>query len=279
MSRRSKPVEPIVIPPASPVIGCTIITPGYETLGFEAVRRFKAMTGLDTVILFSESRGYFKKLDLPELLGPVTVIYYDADLWFIRPLAPGRYVGTTRFWAVHDPSAFSDKCFTGADCLKERIAPQDYVNTGLMIWNNNLASHRAIFERARALYNYSAERGIKRLIDVTEQGWINLALKHTPFNKLGLEYNYFYWLEKSGFAPPPENIIGLHAAGYPLEHKFLHLQTVLPNASFPSVSPAREGSGNQVGGYPWALGRVDCRDADRGRIILVQAAAGCGCAS
>lgn len=233
MSRRSKPVEPIVIPPVSPVIGCTIITPGYETLGFEAVRRFKAMTGLDTVILFSDSRGYFKKLDLPELLGPVTVVYYDADLWLIRPWALGRYAGTSRFWAVPDPSALHETCFTGADCIKARIAPEDYVNTGLMIWNNNHASHRLIFERAKTLYNQAADRGVKPLQDVTEQGWINLALSRymVPFNKLGLEYNYFYWLEKSGFAPPPKNIIGLHAAGYTLEHKLLHLQTVLPNAS------------------------------------------------
>ena len=227
MSRRSKTARLLPIDDVGGAIGATIVTPGYEALAFEAVKHFKAATGLDTVMLFSDSMGYFKKLDLPELLAPKTIIFYDSDLLMVRSWDAGAFLGTPYFWGVPDPSAHRPECFPGADCISEGLDPDAYINTGLMIWNNALPSHREVFTKAREEYNASLALPAVRLVDVTEQGWLNLALLSAPRRFLPLAFNYFFWLEKSEIAPPPCPIIGLHAAGYPLSEKLEHLHSTL----------------------------------------------------
>ena len=215
------------VPAASRMIGATLVTAGYEALADEAVKRFRACTGLDTMVLRSESEsGYFTKLQLPELLGDCTVIFYDADWWAVAPWAVAQYAGTPALVAVHDPAAGGAHHFPRLDADQWGLPRGEYFNTGLMIWDNANPLHRAVFRTARALYNAHLAGNVKALTDRTEQSWINVArhLLGCPLDLLPLAHNYFHYLAEAGLAHPPAVIAGLHAAGVPLADKLAHLR-------------------------------------------------------
>lgn len=215
---------------AADMIAATLITPGYEACAALAIERVRRHLGLDVVALHcSGTNGYFRKFDLPELLSGKTVLFFDADWVPVRPVNVTQFIGTPDVIGVHDKAAFGKIHFPRMDADAWGLPRERYVNTGFLIWDNDNELHRRAFALARELHNQSLSGNVKPLVDVTEQSWLNIAwhlLGVTP-RLLPVEWNYFFLLADLGLAHPPENIIGLHAAGVPRYQKFKHLTDFL----------------------------------------------------
>jgi hypothetical protein len=203
-------------------IGVTIVTPGYEELAAEAVRRFKRFTGLPVLVIEADTKhGFEMKLRLPELVphGPTT-IFFDADWWMLRPgecpLPRGH-----EFMAVPDPQAHDEGSFCRQDAQTMFLDEGHYFNSGFMVFN------AANFEPAFA--NLREQRATRKelvLKDTTDQSWINFAVETYGFFKpLPLEWNFYPLAWTWGCVRQfPGNVIGLHAAGVPLPQKLGFLQ-------------------------------------------------------
>ena len=198
-------------------IGVTIISSSYKKVGEEAVRRFKKHTGLLVkIVRCYDLDGFQQKLELDRIVGRRPAVFFDADLWFVRPVALGGH----GFHAAHDPAVFDARSWPAKDCVEFGMDPLQYFNTGLMVLDFRLQEHRALFQNARKLAGKQSL--IKRMADKTDQGWINMAAQQMglQWGRLPASFNFYMAAAIWGCVLSiPRVIYGIHAAGVPAKHK------------------------------------------------------------
>ncbi len=211
------------------VTGVTIVTPGYEALATEAVKRFRAATGCEVLVIQAEAgKGFETKLRLHELAPRGRVLFFDADWWALRkfdveaivPAGPG-------LGAVHDPAVFDPKSWPGQDVRTAPLEWGHYVNTGLLGFDLREPTTRHWLEDALAMWA-NRELLLWQSVDPTDQGWLNVALQASavPVQLLPFRFNCYLRAVEWGYYPHiPRGIIGLHAAGVPLAHKLRVLRS------------------------------------------------------
>jgi len=209
-------------------LGMTIITPGFDEVGREAVRRFQSLTGLPFIVLRAPSAdaAYRLKLRLPDLIGSEveTVIFFDADWWLLRPLDLvylEERLGTHPFLAVHDPGIADPAGFVAKDCADHGLNPARYFNSGFWVVRTTPEWKHVCKEAINLM-------GCEPFADFGEQSAFNHAWQNLTTDHIGLlprEYNFFMHAVTHGYAESiPAAIIGLHAAGVPRGRKLEHLK-------------------------------------------------------
>jgi hypothetical protein len=242
---RKRRVTPMCLP--SSLVGVTVVSPAYQHLLEESISRFRAATGLDVVVLWtSDETGFGAKLNLDLLLAPRAVVFFDIDLWMLRPFNFSALAAARRFCAVHDPGVWVPNCFPRMDCEREEWHHLDYFNSGLFVCDLGQPEIRNVFADARARLRASTEGGVPPPRDITDQFYLNWAVQRQPglFQRMPFELN-FYKVTVDGGAFPhiPREIIGLHAAGVPVDQKLERLRTeaaVFGAPVRPMTAPARE---------------------------------------
>ena len=206
----------------SDILGVTIASPGYFDLANEAAARFRQFSGLDALIITTDRKdSYDMKYALP-LLGTRTLVFFDADLWFIRPIDLTRFANLNGIAAVQDVTRHS---FNGTFCLQDAVSldmpPDRYVNTGFMVINPRVQAVKAAFNLASVLMAQRRAGEIKTL-DVTEQSLLNAAFYRSSVDMHFLpdEWNFWphAWKHKFYDRIPMEPYC-IHAAGVPLAQK------------------------------------------------------------
>lgn len=214
-------------------VGVTLVSPGYEHLAEEAVRRFRVSTGLSVLVLHVEREpSYAAKLNLDLLVAPRPIVFFDVDLWMLRPHEFAPLAGSGRFGAVPDAGAWNPRTFPYADCEREGWDRADYFNSGLLVCDLARPEIRAVFAAARKrLADCHAGRQ-EAPADYGDQYFLNWAVRQQPglLRRLPLELNFYKRVVDGGNYPHlPREIIGLHAAGIPLGEKLaaLHAQAAV----------------------------------------------------
>lgn len=214
-------------------IGITIQSRGYAALAKEASRRFRRFTGLECLTLKTED-GYFAKLNLDKLAPKRPIIFFDADLWLLRPMNIKQVVNWT---AVNDPGVYHDHAFPHEDCLATGIYMPHYFNSGLIMCDLRVKTHRDVFKEARRLHRAAKRKGAYQTKDPGDQFYLNLAIHRlgTPITLLPFQYNFYMHMVKGGCFPHiPREVIGLHAAGVRLSEKMDHLKLFSKALSYPT---------------------------------------------
>jgi len=221
-------------------IGVTLVSPRYLYLAQEAVSRFRKCTGLDVVILWSEAEPAFAaKLNLDLLVARRPMVFFDVDLWLLRPVDFGPLAKSDRWCAVPDPCAPNPETFCGRDSIREGWDPATYFNSGLFACDLSRAEIRQVFADARAQLDRVHAGTVPLPADVTDQYYLNWAVQRQAglLKPLGLEMNFFHVaIEHGGVRNIPVPLTGLHAAGVPAE---LKLQALREQAKV--LGPAERG--------------------------------------
>jgi hypothetical protein len=205
-------------------IGVTIVSPSYLHLAEQAVARFRASTGLDAVIIWSEAEPAFAaKLNLDLMVAPRPIVYFDVDLWLLRPAEElGELAASGRWCAVPDPCSVNMTCFCGKDTAREGWQPDSYFNSGLFACDLARPEIRRVFADARAQLDRVHHEKAALPADSTDQYFLNWAVQQQPglLQRLGLHMNFFNVAVHYGNVTQiPVPVTGLHAAGVPLEQK------------------------------------------------------------
>jgi hypothetical protein len=204
-------------------IGVTLVSPRYMHLAEEAVSRFRKWTGLDAVILWSEVEPAFAaKLNLDLLVAPRPIVFFDVDLWLLRPVDFRPLAESDRWCAVPDPCAWNMEGFPGVDTAREGWDPDTYFNSGLFACDLSRPEIRQVFVDARAQLDRVHAGAVTRPVDHTDQYYLNWGVQRRPglLKPLPLEMNFYHVsIAHSGVRYVPVPLTGLHAAGLPVERK------------------------------------------------------------
>jgi hypothetical protein len=222
-----------------PLLGATIITPGYEAMGEEAVKRFHQHTGLPcNVLRFSGDAGFAYKLALPDLLPPVPVVFFDADLWLLRPTDLVSQVAKGAVSAVPDPGTRDAQSFVALDCAKLGLERRQYFNSGLFIADFSCEHVRAAFRRAAKILE---DKTIHEIADYGDQTPLNMAVQRSgvPFHPMPAGFNFFMHAVSHGYGSVPDLVYGLHAAGVKKADKLAHLKSHAAVFEFEDRSPKK----------------------------------------
>lgn len=199
----------------------TLISPGYEDVGLEAVKRFTKFARcngqpLRVTVLHEPVSGpgvYGRKLEMDGFRGK-SVVFFDADYWLLRPVDFAPFAQSNDFIGVRDHGTQLNGCFPREDCAKFGIPPEQYINTGFFIFNPGI--HHEVWPLARSLM---AAGG---MADHGEQSYLNLALQKLDIPRMLLPVKYNFWkflADWGGFPFYPRGVIGLHGAGIPAHLK------------------------------------------------------------
>lgn len=209
-------------------IGVTIVSPAYRRLARQAVRRFQLFTGLEVkVIECANKDGFQTKLELDKHCGRRPIVFFDADLWLLRSWDPVPLMGGPCWVACHDSAVWNPGSFCHRDCEKNGLDRLHYINTGLFICDLRRLEHRGIFQSARA----SVRSKRTKTADASDQFHINRALltHGVQLSFLHPRHNFYSLSVVWGQYPNyPREIIGIHAAGVALKHKW---DTLMAEAS------------------------------------------------
>lgn len=210
------------------MIAVTVVTPSYRHLEEEWVNRVKKHTGLPIkIIRCKDKEGFKTKLNLDKICGRQRIVFADVDLWFCQRVDFTKWDSSCWF-AVQDAGVYNPEIFPRQDCELYRMDINRYFNSGLMIVNLALPSHRQVFQKAR-LFLKQITSGIlpNQFYDSTDQSLLNFAAQKVGINLsiLPQKFNYYHknW-EWGQVETIPRGIIGLHAAGYPVGEKLAALQ-------------------------------------------------------
>lgn len=203
------------------MIGVTICSPKFRHLAQLAQQHFEEATGLPSVLFSTPvEKNYLAKFELHTMFKGQTVVYFDADLWFLRKVDLSHFDQREEFLAVLDPGVYNPLHFPSPDCKTLGIESNQYFNSGLFIWNDR---HKPIFAEALNIYR----KEFRRLGDFGEQSVLNAAVQR--LGKVGLISNTFNYTphgekDKDACMEPQENPATAHAAGIPLPDKLQALQ-------------------------------------------------------
>lgn len=207
------------------LLGVTIITPGYEAMGEEAVKRFQQHTGLPcSALRFNGDSGFAYKLALPDLAPPVPVVFFDADLWLLRTTDFPSQLAKGAVSAVRDPGTRDAGSFVSQDCSKLGLEPRQYFNSGLFIADFSCEHVRAAFRKAAEILK---EKDTHQIADYGDQTALNMAVQRcgVPFHPMPAGFNFFMHAVSHGYASVPDLVYGLHAAGVKKADKLAHLKS------------------------------------------------------
>lgn len=208
-----------------PLVGVTIVTTGYEQMGEEAVKRFQRYTGLPCSMLRCPGdSGFAYKLALPDLVPPVPVVFFDADLWLLRKTDFLPYLAVGGVAGVPDPGTRDADSFVSQDCAKLGLEPRYYFNSGLFIADFSCEHVRAAFRRAAQILQEKESHGIA---DYGDQTALNMAVQRcgVPFQPMPQGFNFFMHAVSHGYGSVPNLVYGLHAAGVKKADKLAHLKS------------------------------------------------------
>lgn len=205
----------------------TIISPSYEKVGREMVKRVRRFTGHDVKVLeCPDDKGFETKVHLDRLAGKRPVIFMDCDLWPIRHWSPENIHLGNCFQYVPDSGVFNPHSFCHTDCHKHGLRWDTYPNSGLLFWNNQNPEHREVFKIARQSWKDLQSRK-KEYADKTDQAHIAFGLlgANVPVQFLPEQYNFYAFATRHGQRPAfPREIINLHGAGIPAKSKYSRLK-------------------------------------------------------
>jgi hypothetical protein len=212
----------------SSVLGVTLVSPKYAALAPEACRRFSAATGCEVLALWTNREpAYLLKLELDRLVAPQPIVFFDVDLWFLRPFDFEPLATGAKFCAVLDLCVEHPQGFPRRDCAREGWNTTRYFNSGLFACDLRRPEIRGIFADARQALAGRVASAQPAPSDYGDQFWFNAALQGRPelFQALPAELNFFAAAVVAGSYPHyPAGIIGLHAAGVRAERKLEALQ-------------------------------------------------------
>ena len=198
------------------MIGVTLSSPRFRKLAVEAQARFEEATGLPShLVSVPTERNYLAKLELHRSFKGQTVVYFDADLWFIQKCDLSSFDNQEEILGVKDPGIYDKTHFPYHDCKTLGLDVERYFNTGLIIWNDR---HKHVFEKAREIY--AATKG--RLKDFGEQSVVNAAAQRTSKVRLiSNSFNYMPFAEINKLAGMQtiRKPLTVHGAGYGPEIK------------------------------------------------------------
>lgn len=205
----------------------TVITPSYERVGREMVKRVKRFTGHDLkVIETSDDKGFEAKLNLDREAGRRKSIWMDCDLWPIREWNPEEVHLGSCFQACWDHAVLNPMAFPNTDCQNHGLVWDRYFNSGLMLWDNGNPDHREIFRLSRQSWRDQKNKK-KDYTDVTDQAHVNFGLlqSNVPLQFLPEVMNCYLFGIFHGQRPYiPRDIINLHGAGIKPKKKFGELK-------------------------------------------------------
>ena len=231
------------------------VGPEGDELAPMAAKLVEKNLGLETRILNADhyrrsgcDHICFLKLDLFDLFPDVeNILYFDADLMFIRPWEPMRFVDRAEFIGVRDINYAS---WIRSDCAAHRIPSNDYINAGLFIANRT--HHTTMFELAKQL----APNRQGELYDQTVLNWarVLLDIPALHLSKLLNWVSYRSELHARRLFP----VIGAHLKyREPAEKKFLHYLAQV-DSSTPCLIGDRDLEAEaQIGDKLWFYDRID----------------------
>jgi hypothetical protein len=223
----------------------TVISPSYERVGREMIRRVKRYTGYDVkVIETTDDKGFETKLNLDRYCkGPT--IFMDSDLWPLREWRPEDvYLGNC-IQGCHDHAVFNRAAFPHTDCHKNGLEWSTYLNSGLLCLPLDKPQFRELFKVARQSWR-DRKKGKKTYVDATDQASVNEAILTLglPIQFLPEQYNCYLFGIFHGQRPYiPREILNLHGAGIPAKKKYARLKaqaSVLSQQSWPMHREAVE---------------------------------------
>ena len=189
------------------MIGVTLTNKAYMPLAIEAGKRFNHFTGLPYVIVnVNDKKPYMSKLRLHTMFDQ-TVVFFDADLWFVNKCDLSQLNEKKEFIGVKDIlETNSEECIHVSDCRVHGINRSLYINTGFYIWNNR---HKKIIEEASRLSS------VLKVKDFGEQSYINIALQRSgcDIHFLDRRYNNLAHLEIANQKRKEFTSFAIHAAG------------------------------------------------------------------
>lgn len=216
------------------MIGVTITTPDMLEMASEAVSRFHMFTGLEVRVFVlpqtkdvnQTSDAFYHTLRLPELLGKpnTTVVFFDADWWMLRPVDLGQFNGKFAVHGVVDPTiqVNAQDHFPVMDCIKHKLDPNIYLNTGFLIFNKR---HYSAFRKAR---RWMEKGRLRDTDDFSEQTLLNMALQRGghPIQTMDCSYNFCPYASSLVNPGDPisnsvitNNPVAIHAAGVTSDRK------------------------------------------------------------
>lgn len=211
------------------MIAVTVVTPSYKHLEKEAVRRFKKHSGLPVkVIRAKDSDGFVTKLELDRHCGKQRVVFFDVDWYMQKPIDFTTW-SPNHWFAVQDFGVYNPSIFPRQDCDLLQMDHRRYFNSGFMVINFAIESHRKVFQKARTYMRQLKNeklcingQKIASIHDKTDQSILNLACQHVNVDIIILPQSFNYYHKGWEFGQNdviPRNIIGLHAAGFPIKEK------------------------------------------------------------
>jgi hypothetical protein len=204
----------------------TVITPSYERVGREMVKRVKRFTGHDVkVIETSDDKGFEAKLHL-DRYSKRPSWFMDCDLWPIREWKPEEMLIGNCIQGCWDHAVMNPAAFPYTDCHQNGLDWQLYLNSGLLGLPLQLPEFRELFKVARQSWK-DRKRGKKTYVDVTDQASVNEAIKTLglPIQFMPEQYNCYLFGIFHGQRPYiPRDIINLHGAGIPAKKKYSRLK-------------------------------------------------------
>lgn len=212
------------------MIAITVSCTAFADMANENAEHFKRNSGLDVLVIHTNSDGFDAKLEIPNYYSG-RIIFFDADYRLrrdIRSMIPTAFADPAAFYGVAETCALHGKTgeFPFDDCLALNIPACDYINTGFFACNTHHPVHRKVFSDARQIMAEKKNGLWSSISDVTEQSIFNLALKtaDTDLNLLPIEWNFFTMAFQRGWCDFPRDPIGIHAAGVVgAHHKRTHL--------------------------------------------------------
>lgn len=212
------------------MIAITTACSAFSDMANENAEHFKRNSGLDVLVIHTNSNGFDAKLEIPNYYSG-RIIFFDADYRLrrdIRSMIPTVFADPAAFYGVAETNAMNGKAgeFPFDDCIALGIPPCDYINTGFFACNTHHPVHRKVFSDARQIMAEKKNGLWSKISDVTEQSVLNLSLKYadTDLNLLPIEWNFFTMAFQRGWCDFPRDPIGIHAAGVVgAHHKRCHL--------------------------------------------------------
>lgn len=202
------------------MLGITLASPNFSDLARESAYRFTNCTGLRSLVInTTDELNYFEKLRLLDYVpNGESVVFFDADLWFLSPCDLSEFDDREEFMAAFDPCRHDSKHFPLHDCNQLRMNHEVYFNSGLFIANHR---HCEVFRLA------AAANQAWKLKDFGEQSFLNYGVQKSkvPFVELNQSFNYIPYAARLAHSTQQEqdNALTVHAAGlgHSLKHKFL----------------------------------------------------------
>ncbi len=190
--------------------GVTIISPGFEAAGEEAVARFRRFAGAEADVLrCSDNEAHRVKLQaFADAARHGWRWWFDADWWLLRPCET-KIRATLGPWVAGTPIPVDQARKEG---LEYGFDPRCRITTGFVAFDPTLPHWDQALTLALEL---QAHRGQQR-----DELFLNAALHHfqVPARLLDSGWNWcFQAVDLYGYVPP--QIHAIHAAGMAAQHK------------------------------------------------------------